>query len=227
MWEQNVANNQIIQERTILCFGAKWLHSDRVILADTQQAEGGVRDDSDLCWKLWDLLDKADVVVTQNGDHFDLRVINSRFLMHGLLPPSPYRTVDTKKAAKAAAMFTSNKLEWLSQHLAPSKKDAHKDFPGFELWDECLKGNVKAWRAMRKYNEQDVRTTEAVYLRLRPWIKNHPHVGAKDVHSCPKCGSEDVQYRGTQRTNTALKQRVHCTACGGWATVLRKELRNG
>jgi hypothetical protein len=47
---------------------------------------------------------------------------------------------------------------------------------------------------MLKYNKKDVVILEEVYLKLRPWIKNHPNMGnlAGDMDVCANCGSEDI-----------------------------------
>jgi hypothetical protein len=49
---------------------------------------------------------------------------------------------------------------------------------------------------MERYNKQDVRLTEKVYKKLRPFIKNHPHLGTGNSDACPACGSLNVQKRG-------------------------------
>ena len=54
------------------------------------------------------MLDEADVVVTFNGDKFDLKILNQEFLMAGLGPASPYKSVDLYKVVKRKFRFTSN-----------------------------------------------------------------------------------------------------------------------
>jgi hypothetical protein len=51
------------------------------------------------------------------------------------------------------------------------KKQDHAEFSGFKLWDECLKGNIKAWRSMERYNQFDVLATEELFLTLAPFDK--------------------------------------------------------
>ena len=45
-------------------------------------------------------LDEADIVVAHNAKKFDNRVAAARFMYHGFLPPSPFKTVDTPLAAR-------------------------------------------------------------------------------------------------------------------------------
>ena len=139
--------------------------------------------------------------------------------MHGFGPYSPVRVVDTLIAAKKHFGFTSNKLEWTSKYLTDEPKSKHKQFPGFELWEQCLADNPLAWKEMEKYNVQDVVATEKLYLRLRPWISSHPNLGVYNGldHACPKCGSTKVQKRGESVSQASRYQRYQCSDCGGWS----------
>lgn len=221
LFKQFVGLNQIVKDWSILSFSYKWLGKDKVHHFST----GGkgvekVRDDSLLLKLLWEVLNKADIVVAQNGVKFDVKRINARFIQAGMAPPSPYKVVDTMLEAKKIAAFTSNRLAWLSEVLTNQPKDEHKEFPGFELWEECLKDNPRAWAEMKKYNDQDIRATEEVYLKLRPYIIGHPNVAAyndKTDVQCPKCGSVKVQQRGYTYTQTGAYRRYSCSSCGGWS----------
>jgi len=237
LYDQTIGLNQIVSEWTILSFSWKELGapSSETIYMDTS-AKANVRDDRDLCLALGKLLDEYDFLIAQNGKRFDLRKIRARLIMHGLPPHSPIRVIDTMLMARQVAAFTSNKLEWLSDKLTDVPKSKHKDFPGFELWTECLAGNKKAWAAMRKYNIRDIVATEQVYLRLRPWVDDHPNINVyhddSDVHRCPKCGSPNQENRGYAYTNVGQYHRYRCGDCGGWSrsrytlnpTVKRKSL---
>lgn len=222
LFKQFVGLDQIVKDWSILSVTWKWLDEKGTHYVDT--FNGGkskdIHDDYELLRQLWLVLDEADIVVTQNGIQFDIKKINARFIQAGMKPPSPFRQVDTKVEAVKVARFTSNKLAWLAKVLNGSQKDKHADFPGFELWAECLKRNPKAWAAMKKYNPIDVIETEQAYLKLRPYIIGHPNVGnflATTKPTCPKCGSEEVQQRGFARTQTGLYKRMCCGSCGGWS----------
>jgi hypothetical protein len=232
-WDQTVGLEQIKTEWSILSFAAKWLGEKNTVYFDTSgHGAKNVRDDSKLLVSLWSLLDEADIVIAQNGQAFDLKKINARMLMAGMKPYSPIRVIDTMLIAKKHFGFTSNKLAWLTKHLTSNKKSEHKVFPGFELWTECLKDNPKAWAEMRKYNIQDVVSTEELYMTLRPWVEGHPNVaafGTEEVLQCPKCGSKSVVKRGLTYTQTGEYVKFQCKACSGWSrsryTVNTKEKR--
>jgi uncharacterized protein YprB with RNaseH-like and TPR domain len=217
IWEQNIGLNQIIKEWSVLSYAGKFLNESEIYYNDTR-IKKDVRDDSTLLSELHRLLDTADIVVAQNGKQFDIKKINARMIMKGMKPYSPVRVVDTKIIAKQVAAFTSNKLEWLAEYLTDSPKSQHKKFPGFEMWDECLKSNPKAFAEMKKYNIQDIISLEKLYKRLLPWIVGHPNLGAYSEEAmCTKCGSKQVQHRGFAVLQQGKYHRYHCQDCGGWS----------
>jgi uncharacterized protein YprB with RNaseH-like and TPR domain len=216
IWEQNVGLNQIIEEWSVLSYAAKFLDSEMIYYEDTRKKRN-IRDDYTLLQGLHKLLNEADIVVAQNGKQFDIKKINARMIMKGMKPYSPVRVVDTKLVAKQVAAFTSNKLEWLADYLTDSPKSQHKEFPGFEMWDECLKRNPKAFAAMKRYNIQDIISLEKVYKRLLPWIVGHPNLGAYSEEACcTNCGSKNVQHRGFAVLQQGKYHRYHCQDCGKW-----------
>lgn len=218
IWQQNVGLNQIEKDWYILSYCFKWLGDPKVHYRDKRKS-WDTEDDKELLDDLWKFLDEADVIVAQNGVRFDSKKINARFILNGYPPPSPYKIVDTMLQAKANFGFTSNKLEYMTDKLCSVKKIKHNDFPGFELWKECLRGNKKAWASMKKYNIQDVTSMEELYLIMLPWMKGHPNYGLyvnPDAPVCNRCGSEHVNKRGTYKTDVGVYQRYHCGGCGGW-----------
>ena len=225
LWDQNIPIDFIKTDWTIFSWAAKWL-GKREILFESTGGRGAnkVRDDKHLLQGIRDLLDEADIVVAQNGKRFDVKKVNARLIQHGIAPPSPYRVIDTLTVAKKYFAFTSNKLAWTSRLLTDTPKSEHKRFPGFELWKECLLDNSAAWAEMEKYNKRDVRATEKLYLKLRPWIDNHPNLGVyapgdDDKPHCPKCGS-DKMTRWVKRASVkqqGVYWRYCCRMCGGWA----------
>lgn len=229
LWDQTIGLEQVQEDWTILAFAAKVLGEKKVTYHDTGgRGKAKVRDDLELCKRLWDVLDAADIVVTQNGKAFDIPRINARFLVHGLPPYSPIRVIDTKIAAAKHFSFISNKLEYLTKKLTKTKKLSHKRFPGFKLWVECLKDNPAAWREMKLYNCADVVSDEELYLVLRPWIEGHPNIGtyADSGVRCSKCGSTKIQARGFQVSQTAQYHRFQCQTCGGWSRSRKAARRN-
>ena len=230
IWEENVGLDQIIQDCTILSYAAKWIDSDKVIFnsvagqgAENLHAPGtGIRNDRPLMAPLRALLNEAQVVITQNGQAFDTKRINARMVVHGFLPPSKYRILDTKLIAKRSFAFTSNKLEWMSKILTDEPKHKHGKFPGFELWAECMKDNPLAWKEMRTYNIQDVIACEQVWRKLRAWDPSHINWSTYDwdaVMGCRVCGSQAVELDGYQTLQVGVYAQYRCLEpdCGAWS----------
>ena len=215
-YEQDIIKFE--KEWSIISFSYKWLgDKETTVLAlpDFPLYKTDKASDKDIIRKIWDVLDQCDICIGQNLDRFDIRKINSRFVVNGLTPPSPYKTVDTLKIAKKYFGFNSNKLNDLGNYLGVGQK---ANTGGFQLWLDCAAGNKEAWKKMKKYNKQDVVLLEKVYLKLRPWLSNHPNVSVlKPVTSCFTCGSDKVQRRGYSYSKMSKYQRYQCCACGSWS----------
>lgn len=214
LWENNVALNQIKSDWHILSWSAKWLDSKEIMYMDQRNAKK-IDDESAILKVLWKLLDDCDICITQNGKRFDQKKLNARFLFHGFPPPSSYKHIDTKQIASRHFAFTSNKLEYMTDKFnIKYKKIKHTKFPGFELWTECLKGNVKAWDEMKKYNSYDVLSLEELYKKLIPWDKTVDFsLYNKDKAYLCSCGSKVKAKNGFHYTAVGKYQRYKCSSC--------------
>lgn len=215
LWDQQIGLNQIHSDWYILAWAAKWMGEKEVFYRDQRKAKN-IENDKAILQDLWTLLDEADVIVTQNGKQFDEKKINARFIIHGFQPPSSYKHADTRSIARKKFGFTSNKLAYMTDKLCTKyKKLEHKKYPGFELWKECLAGNLEAWKEMEKYNRYDVLSLEELYTKLRPWDNcinpNLYHEG--EVTKCA-CGSDQFKKRGFHYTAIGKFQRFKCLGCG-------------
>jgi hypothetical protein len=213
-YDQNVI--RYTQQKCIATFSAKWYGDpkSKMIsrkLPDYPGYAPGSYDDKALVADIWKLFDEADIIVAHYGDKFDIPYCQSRFIFHRMSPPSPFKTVDTKKVASQVANFNSNKLDDLGDLFGLGRKIK----TDFDLWEGCIKGNPVSWKKMVRYNEHDVVMLERLYKMLLPWVKNHPNY-TQGVIACPKCNSLKVQARGIQRAVTASYQRYQCQKCGGW-----------
>ncbi len=220
LFDQNIGLNQIINDWTVLSWSAKWLDdsANKIMYADQRKAKN-IKNDKAILQQMWNLLDEADIVITQNGVRFDSKKLNARFVQHKMKPPSPYKHIDTFQIAKRVFGFTSNKLEYMTDKLCINYKKLTEDrkFPGFALWRECLKGNIKAWKEMERYNKYDVLSLEELYHILQPWHKtiNFSAYTDSEIPTC-NCGSTKFQKRGYEVTATGKFQRYQCQSCGKW-----------
>jgi hypothetical protein len=216
-YEQD-ALGDFVKERQIISFAWKWLGEKIVRVLALPMFKGYKKhpdDNRELITRLHKIISAADVVVGHNVDEFDDKMANAEFISYGLPPPPPHKTVDTLKVAKAKFRFNSNKLGDLGRRLGLGKK---VDTGGFELWAGCLRGNRKSWARMMKYNKQDVVLLEKIYLKLRPWMGNHPDMNAIDGKiGCPICKSPNLQSRGWSISGSGRRKRFQCKACSKWS----------
>jgi hypothetical protein len=201
----------------VIGFGAKWYGKPVEWRSDHHDGhESMVR-------RAHELIDEADVLVTYNGDRFDIPWLKREFAEAGLTPPSPFQSVDLCKIAKKHFRFPSHKLQYVSTALGLEGKRGHE---GHGLWVKCLAGDEKAWAQMRAYCKQDVVLTEKLYDVLKPWLPDHPASRIlAEGDACPVCGSTDFECRGYYYTPTAAYQRLRCKACGKWFRSTKAEAR--
>lgn len=217
-YDQNVV--EFTENWSILCFAYKWLDEKNthvVALPDYKLYKRNKKDDRHVVKALWELFNEADIIIAHNGNSFDAKKANAKFLMYGLTPPSPSKQIDTKLVAKRYFRFDSNKLDDLGAYLGVGRK---VETGGFELWKGCMRGDIQAWNKMRKYNRQDVILLEKIYLKMRSWIDNHPHVKAHtDARGkCSACGSGNLQKRGFGIKGGSIRvKRYQCIGCGKWS----------
>ncbi len=176
-------------------------------------------DDYGVVKKLREVLDNVDILVHHNGDRFDMKKFTARLIYHNLPPLPKFQTIDTLKEIKKVAAFTSNRLDYLGHHLIGQGKSHTSP----NLWMRVLRGDKEAVNEMVKYNKVDVVRLEQVYDRIRPYIKNHPHIGAlkgeDKNHSCKACGSTELKKNGTRLTAAGIKrQEWQCTSCGSYSS---------
>ena len=214
---------KILEPSKIISVAWKYLGEDAVYCKSIQDYKGykkGQIEDKALIQEVWKVLDEADIVIAHHGDAFDIKKLNSRFVYHGMSAPSHYQTIDTKKSASRFFKFDSNSLNNLGEYLGEGKKVENG---GFGLWLRCIAGDKQAWEDMKTYNVQDVVLLEKIYLRLRPFIANHPDLTLvspteKGSVKCSSCLSTDVSKRGFSHTKTGRKQRFQCNSCASWST---------
>lgn len=212
-WNQNIALDQTVSEWFMICWSAKWLYTTDIMGDVLTPEEAKAQDDSRIVKHLWELVNEADIVIAYNGLKFDVPRMNTRFLACGLQPPKPYIVIDPIKTMKSRFALSSNKLDSLAILFGIDVK-LHTDF---ELWKNCMYGDTEALSYMLKYNKKDVDILEEVYIRLRPWIVNHPNISnIMDKDICPFCGYEKdgIELDGFYYTGVNYYKLYRCPECG-------------
>lgn len=213
-YDETVPADRVIDHGGVICVGAKFVGDKGTYLfSEWEHGHKGMLDG------IHELMSEADAVVTYNGDKFDLPILNGEFALAGMGPPRPASSIDVYRSIKRLKLGIS-KLGVIGPRFGLGEKLKHE---GFGLWKGVMAGDPKAQKRMGRYCLQDVRLLEALYKRVLPFIKNHPHLLGRDHGSCPACGSKRVQSRGWRPTMTQLVQRLHCQDCNSWHEGKRKK----
>lgn len=221
--------DRVIKPTRVLCFAAKWRGEDRMIFKSAW-----ADDDEDAYRRMmqsaWDLMNEADIVVTWNGDRFDVQWFESEFVRLGMGRPTPYRSVDLIKTVKRwfKGGLMSMKLDWSSRMVLKDMKLPHG---GTDLWHEIRYGNREArreaQRTMRAYNEKDVRLTERLFEHYLPYLNVNLALYERNddgVMRCTKCAGTELKRDGVKfrATNAGLYQMWRCKECNSTSTGAKR-----
>lgn len=162
----------------------------------------------------WDVFDAADLVYGHNHDRFDIRHLNTGWRDIGLPPPSPFKTLDTLKAARSTFGDESKTLNALCQRVGVVSKVDKYDV---DVARAAITGNKAAQRRIKTYNCGDVEASEALVDRLRGWIPSHPHdlIGRIDDRpTCNQCWGDNLEHNGVKLAQQITYTLWRCGDCG-------------
>lgn len=233
LWPDSINHTHILKDWWIITICWKELGKKPIqsisVLDNKKRFNTNFSDDYHVIEKFAKVLESAQILIGHNSDKFDLKKFNTRLIFHGLPPlPKPH-SIDTLKAWKKIGSTTSNRLDYLGRYFElGGKKSTSKD-----LWIKAgIDGDVAAIEEMVKYCKRDVKLLEEFYLLMRPYMTNHPHLGAmsgKDrTRSCPNCGSTKLSISKTRYTAAGLKrvQKI-CNDCHHYSTHLPDKQESG
>lgn len=215
VWKQNISTSQIISNWYMISWAGKWLGKEGIFSDVLDPNEAITENDGRIVGNLWRVLNEADIIIAHNGDNFDIPKINTRFVLHGLMPPSVYRQIDTLTIARQRFGFTSNSLDALAKLFEFDGKVKTE----FSLWKDCMVGNVEALNYMNYYCRQDITTLEQVFMKLRPFAKGLPNLDLYQDNTtpvCPACGHTHIEIMLNKffYTQAVKYQTYRCTSCG-------------
>lgn len=213
VFKQRIPLENIQKEWFILSWSAKYLF-DYEIMSDVLTPEEAVRnDDSRILKSIWNLIDEADIIIGHNVKKFDLRKLNARFIINDLMPPHPYRVIDTLLECKKYFAFTGYNLDYINKILG-NKGKIHTSY---KLWLKCISGDNDALKTMEKYNKNDVLITEDLYVAIRGWMKSHPNIALYyneiEEEKCPTCGNKNLDWKGYYYTTVGRFKSGRCNTC--------------
>jgi len=192
------------------CFAAKWYGHREMIFHATWQYGGEVRP---VVQAAVDLLTEADIVVTYNGNKFDIPRLKGERVREHIRPWTPFRSVDLYPVARGLGWPYKSLDEVCHELGVPGKMKTG----GFELWLAVMAGDPRAQAKMQRYNETDVRRTEVVYTHFRPDLNGQANLAlwAPDGKlACPNCGSRRLAPEADVRTVQTTYGAYRCRKCG-------------
>lgn len=175
-------------------------------------------DDYELVKEIGELINESDVVITQNGDQFDLPYIKTRLMVHGLPPIKKIVSSDTRKMMKSF-FLQSRSLDYVSGLIGTGQKDKFYDKDG--TWVRATEGDREAIEAIRSYNVHDIELTEQVLLKILPYVdpKWNMNLLLGTIECCVSCGSSDLHRRGYHYTKVGRRDQINCKDCGSYMSV--------
>jgi hypothetical protein len=212
--DQHITHKQITNDdhgRLLHMVGFKWVGERKTHVHSEWDEDGywGM-----LC-RTHEALCEADAVVSYNGAAFDLPKLDGQFALAGMSLPPPPTQLDLYKAVRKFG-FICNKLDYVAPLFGLGGKIKHD---GLEMWKAVRNGDEKARARMARYCAGDVRLTEELYHKLKPYIRNHPRL--RSGGECSSCQSSNVQFRGFNYSKLFKTERVFCLDCRSWTTGRR------
>lgn len=221
--DQYIRPNQITASEFIICWSAKWLFGNKAFAEYVTPKEALARDDQRIVVKLHKLLSEADIVITQNGDKFDIRKIQWKFLKYNLPPNNKYHSIDTLKKSRQLFDPISHGLDNVAQDLGFGSKSETSE----QDWFDAEAGSKKALEKLSKYCTNDIFLLEDWYLLFRGWMKTHPNLAKyvdmyreirDDEEICPRCLNTLHKGIFNKKWRSSATGKLHsagaCTHCG-------------
>lgn len=227
---KHINHNDIVQDWFMLSWTGKWLFDNEPFGGIVTPKEAKNRDDSRITKSLHKVINQSDIVITHNGNSFDIKNINWRFLMHNLPPVQRYHSIDTYRKSKQVFGVTSYSLDFMCKQLGYGQK---KD-TDYGLWEKCEAGDKEALSRMYDYNMNDSFLLEDLYVRIRGWMKTHPNFVAytslyqtleKDERICKRCSFTVHDSKFTKKTTTPAGYVYKACNCPNCGALLRKTVR--
>lgn len=159
------------KEYYIISWAASYLDSKKVFSGCVTQEQAQNWTDKEILQPLYDLLSSADLIAGHNVDAFDLKKINTRFLVNGIPPimgldGKKKKTLDSLKIARSNFAFEDNGLDALCKRFEIKGKDKITD----DDWQRIVRtGDEKTLRKVDKYCKGDVKNGKELLKIFLPY----------------------------------------------------------
>ncbi len=164
--------HEITKPFYVISWAAAWYSPDKTPKLYSNHVTGKEaikRDDKRCLQELWELMDYADWVVGHNSKAFDVKKVETRFLLNSMGTPSDYKQKDTLAEAKKRFKAESNALDYWAQLLGADRKDDMRRAD----WEAVDRGDEKTIRKMHRYNRGDVKAGMQVLKQFQEHIESN------------------------------------------------------
>lgn len=212
----NIDYTQVLKPSAIICVCWKWEGSKKI-----HHLEWSKGNDKELSLKFYETMLTADEVVGHNGDKFDLRWLNTRYLIHGITSIPKIKSIDTLKIARKNFKFSSNRLDAIGKELGFGGKIKHD---GIDMWHNIIQRNSrKSMADIVRYCKRDVDLLEKIYHKLEGYEKPKTHVSVavgNEKWGCPRCASPNVRISTTKYSAVGVPYtQMQCNSCKKYYSI--------
>lgn len=195
----------------IISIAWKWLGSDKVhsVVWDKNHS------DKELLEVFLKEYNSASMIVGQNNNSFDNKLIKARGAYHGLRVKRLIVSFDIYRHAKKEFRLHSYSMAHMAEYFGLTLKQSHE---GLHMWDMIEDGTPKQQKEYLKkmvdYNKGDIVTTEQLYVKLSPYFGVVGNMAVKKglpKWGCPACGCLQVVHQGDRFTPMGtIRRQMYC-----------------
>lgn len=217
--------DDVIEWPRTICLAYRWYGEEKIhFLAEWQP--GGWEQ---MHREVWNVYDRAQIVVGHNVVNFDSKKLLGGWAQLGLGEPSPWKSADTLTYARRLG-YESNTLGALCDRFGIPSKKGHYDA---DVARAAADGDAEAQAIITDYNCGDVEASTWLYDRLRGHMPGHPHVMVPgedgDTLRCNQCRSTNLERTGIRLANRIAYTLYRCRDCsanvsGSWHSRVARTL---
>lgn len=164
------------------------------------------------------VLNQADIIVGQNSDNFDHKVLNFRLMLQGLPSMDDKPSIDILKLSRKAFRGPSHKLDFRSTAYGFGGKNKMEMID----WIDLSEGKTEVADKMGPYGCKDVTDTRKVFWKELPYYPRLPLKVEKVIEKflpeiaqfCQKCADRRQRRFDVIVTKISAKRdKVECLNC--------------
>lgn len=169
----------LVREYFIICWSASYMNNSKVFSACVTPEQAREWNDKEILQPLYDLLSSADVIAGHNVDAYDLKRVNTRFLINGIPPVLGYdgkkkKTIDSLKIVRSSFAFEDNTLDALCLKFGINGKAKITD----DDWRRVITtGDEKTLKRIERYCRGDVRNGKELLKIFSPYSNKNQDYG--------------------------------------------------